>query len=99
MSADNWTQCPRCKARHEKAAEARRSEVQALCGEVPVEEFEQRRAELAEFEGKQFAETLREDYEIYGAEDGVVKVSYGCSCAICNLATTFKYEHSLEVQR
>lgn len=39
--------------------------------------------------------TFREDYEIYGAEDGTVMVSYGGSCTTCHLTLDFKHEHNL----
>jgi len=38
-------------------------------------------------------ETFREDYEIYGAEDGTVMVSYHGQCGECKTKLEFKHEH------
>jgi hypothetical protein len=40
-------------------------------------------------------ETFREDYEIYGAETGTVKVYYGGSCENCGLTLNFEHEHEI----
>ena len=97
MSADNWAQCPRCKARHQQALKDMRTKFAALYGTVPIEEFEQHRDLLATTEATKLQETLREDYEIYGAEDGVVEVRYACTCKTCGLASEFRYSHTLDV--
>jgi len=39
--------------------------------------------------------TFREDYEIYGASDGTVKVDYGGSCTECGLSLSFNHEHEI----
>lgn len=95
MSADNWAQCPRCTKRGREALEARNTAVQASYGQVPVEEFDEARRQhaqaVAEFERRH--PTFREDYEIYGAESGVVTAEYSGSCEACGLRLTFIHQH------
>lgn len=97
MSADNWTHCPRCRARGEAEYTKRKDGVLGLYGTVSVEEFDVLRAGLAEFRtGLDNArETFREDYEFYGAESGEVVASYSGSCSKCGLSTEFQYVHQI----
>lgn len=37
-------------------------------------------------------QTFREDYEIYGAKDGIISVNYAGYCQVCNLSFSFKDE-------
>ena len=97
MSASNWAVCPRCVKILDEKLEAQRAQVEASYGVVPVEQFEQARKHLAKAEAAEPPRTLREDYEIYGARDGVVIVEYGCSCTACGLSTEFTYRHGLGV--
>ena len=94
MSADNWAVCPRC-VKQARAAEAKAlAKVMATYGKVPVEEFDRARADIPDLDPEKFR-TFREDYEIYGAEDGTVKVSYSGGCDTCGLSLNFSDEHPL----
>lgn len=77
--------------------EAREREVAAMYGVASVEEFDAARAdlELAKREGirEEHDETFREDYEIYGAQTGTVKVRYKGGCEVCGLSLSFEHEH------
>lgn len=88
MSADNWTWCPRCRKRERAALEERAREVDASYGVVSVAEFDAARAKLLadtnEYNDGQ-RRTWREDYEFFGADEGVVNVSYKGSCTECGL--------------
>jgi hypothetical protein len=105
MSADNWAQCPRCTVRAEAALQVRADEVAALYGAVNVDEFDRARADLgqlrADFDDRRptFKENyeiwLREDYENWGAEPGVVEVSYSGTCTQCNLSLSFTDQHPI----
>lgn len=95
MSANNWGRCPRCTAQKSRRLEAREAEVQQLYGTVSVQEFDKARQMLDE-EMKEFEHrpaNFREDYEIYGAEDGTVTVDYAGSCQDCGLRLSFKDDH------
>jgi hypothetical protein len=97
VSADNWAQCPRCTAAGLKALEARNAAVHAGYGTVPVDEFDEARrqhaAAVAKFEQRQ--PTFREDYEIDGAEDGVITVRYRGGCRECGLGLSFTDERPI----
>lgn len=99
MSASNWAFCPRCMQGRAEALAFREAEVQAMYGRVPVEEFDaaRRSLEAAKLEGirEERDETFREDYEIWGAEGGVVKVRYRGACESCGLSLAFEHEHEL----
>ena len=94
MSADNWAVCPRC-VKQARAAEAKAlAKVMASYGKVPVEEFDRARADVPTSDPEKFR-TFREDYEIYGADDGDVVVDYGGSCTECGLHLTFTDHHPI----
>lgn len=96
MSADNWEICPRC------LTEARSIHAQAVAavmdqyGKIPLEDFDRARAELRDVEPEDYR-TFREDYEIYGADQGTVTVDYSGSCESCDLELTFKESRKLEI--
>lgn len=97
MSADNWADCPRCKVIREAALTERERAVENAYGKVPVAEFDAMRAELERDANTLIDPTFREDYEIYGAEDGVVKVRYQGRCKDCGLSLKFEHDHPLNV--
>lgn len=99
MSADNWAVCPRCKAEERKRIDQLKVEVDAAYGKLGLDAFDKLRSEyehaIAEFiqwEDETKYATFREDYEIYGADEGTVVVSYSGHCNACNCGTDFKYE-------
>jgi hypothetical protein len=101
MSASNWAECPQCKKRQAKAIEDALVAAGKLYGTVPQSEY------LAAVKAAQGIATealndgggtLREDYGIYGAEDGIVKVSYYASCTRCGLEMGFESEHPLPLE-
>lgn len=101
MSASNWAKCPRCVQRCDDELAARLVQVGSSYGLVPIEEFDAARTQLdndrAAHEKDDEHRTFREDYEIYGAADGVVEVSYGGGCEECGLTLSFTHEHPLDV--
>jgi hypothetical protein len=97
MSASNWAICPRCVTRATRDHDSRLADVMATYGTVPVEEFDRARSQIKEVDPEDYR-TFREDYEIYGATDGVVTVDYGGSCSTCGLSLSFKDDHPLNVR-
>lgn len=91
MSADNWAHCPRCTRIKLAEFDEQDAAIQAAYGVIPIVEFDKAREELAAnkvaFENRQ--RTFREDYEFYGAEEGVVTVNYSGSCGECGLKLKF----------
>jgi hypothetical protein len=97
MSADNWAYCPRCTARQQALLDQQADAVDAKYGKVPVEKFDQARRQHAEAVAA-FARrerTFREDYEITGADTGIVTVSYSGSCTKCKLSLKFTDTHAI----
>ena len=92
MSADNWARCPRCAAFTTAEFRKREAAINASYGVVSVQEFDDARkkfaADMAAFENR--AHTFREDYEIYGAEDGAITITYSGSCGQCGLSFNFE---------
>ena len=97
MSADNWTQCPRCLKRRGMEIENKQTQLDASYGKVPLDRFDRMRGELETLKSDRVDETFREDYEICGADEGVVEVSYRGSCGICNLRMEFKHSHEIDL--
>lgn len=84
MSASNWDVCPKCLTEATKINDKATAEVYAKYGEVSPEEFDRLRKEIAIIDPEDFR-TFREDYEIYGANEGEIQVKYSGECSQCNL--------------
>lgn len=99
MSASHWAICPRCKARRQRKADAAADEARAAYGKVSVQEFDEMRTRVDELRAMddEVDCNFREDYEIYGAEEGMVIVDYSGECRFCGLKLTFRHEHPLPV--
>lgn len=97
MSADNWAVCPRCDQRRQDEIRAMDIDIAESYGSLTIEEFDRKRLERDEFAANKTPETFREDYEIYGAEDGEVRVSYSGGCKNCGLGIKFEHAHPLDV--
>lgn len=89
VSADNWEVCPQCVARAKKAADEAHAKVYAQYGKVPPEEFDRLRSDLTAVDPEDFR-TFREDYELYGANEGELRVSYSGGCETCGLRTALE---------
>lgn len=99
MSADAWRICPQCKARevlkHKKPTAAE------IYGKVSVDEYERMKLEELQIVEEDVEETLREDYEIYMREDGMLDISYSCSCSVCGFSVEFesKKQHPISLEK
>ncbi len=89
VGADNWQPCPQCLYWARQKASVEQNAVMELYGEVPVEDFDARRAALPSVDPDDFY-TFREDYEFWGAETGEVQVSYRGACNVCGLSATIE---------
>lgn len=94
MGASNWAVCPRCMNRARAAEAAALAQVMASYGKVPVAEFDAARAAVIPVDPGDYR-TFREDYEILGAGEGTVQVSYRGHCGACGLHLDFKDEHAI----
>jgi len=97
MSADNWRECPQCRARNEQKNHKAVSDLEATYGEIPADEW------LAKKEAvenpPELNETLREDYEFHIDEQGGFCAKYHGSCEICGFEFSFKHEEQLKIVR
>lgn len=94
MSADNWAICPNCVTKARAAAERQRAAAVESYGNVTADEFQARLAAVKDVRPEDFR-TFREDYEIYGAEEGAVTVSYSGSCSTCGTSLQFTDHHAI----
>lgn len=96
MSADNWAVCPRCLRRARARHESEERRVQALYGQIPVEEFDAERASLKPVNEDEYR-TFREDYEFWvTADTGEWFASYSGECSTCHLAHQFTREEPIK---
>ena len=93
VSADNWTDCPRCTAKHLAEREAFEKKVEASYGVLPVDKFDAMRRELETTRAPD--PSLREDYEI-GISQGKFSASYSGRCDMCGFKFSFTHEQKIE---
>lgn len=89
MSADSYAICPRCAHAEELRIADLKARVNAEYGVLPIAEFDALCAEASVAIDLEKLTTFREDYEFYGAEDGVVNVSYSGHCSVCDCGIDF----------
>jgi hypothetical protein len=92
VSADNWAVCPECLKQAYAEHEELQGQVVDSYGKIPIEEFDALRAKVAEGVDVESLKTFREDYEIYGAETGIIKVRYSGTCQACKCGVDFEFE-------
>lgn len=67
-----------------------------MYGTVPADDYLAAVQEPIEYpQLKDGGQTFREDYEIYGARDGEVMVTYHGECIVCHLVLEFRDVHSI----
>jgi hypothetical protein len=96
MSADNWTICPRCLLRAEKAAADKRQEATDAYGKLPVAEWQALYANAEKASERFDKQTLREDYELGTDCLGVFSVEYRAHCGVCQLSYKFTDNRTVE---
>jgi hypothetical protein len=98
VSADNWAKCPRCTDSKQAEIDRLTEEMNESYSKVSVEKFMGLNKQLlaakdAAFRAQNASETFREDYEIYGAEDGEIKIRYSGYCTECKLQVKIDVDH------
>lgn len=96
MSADNWAVCPRCKFRHAAKYRDASSLADASYGKVSRDEWAALEDAANALSSDLTEQTLREDYEIYGAGEGTVRVRYRGLCGECGLAVAIDHSHVIQ---
>jgi hypothetical protein len=92
MSADNWTECPRCVAALDAAVAVAEEALLAADDANDLAAWKEAHSlvTVARHNRAQVKPTFREDYEFYGAEEGEVTASYSGECQACGLAVNFR---------
>ena len=95
MSADNWTECPKCLMIEEAKKNALKLKAESEYGKIPRAEYLElvRRSE----EQLNTEQTLREDYEFWTDQSGEFSANYICHCEVCGLEHTFKHVEQLKI--
>lgn len=93
MSADNWTQCPRCLKRDKFEADRRSRAAAESYGRVPAAEYE-RLCEAARQPPREEA-LLREDWEAGMDGTGLLQIFYHASCQRCGFKHDFKHSEQV----
>lgn len=99
MSADNWTQCPRCARQKKAMLDGLDQQLREQYGRIPVEDFDRERAEIDRLrtEAADAAPLFREDYEIYGVAEGTLHIRYSGRCFFCALTHEFSVDQPLDL--
>lgn len=100
MSANNWTECPKCRVLADAEKLAKQKAAAEAYGKVSPEEW-QRMTKEADASGD-LDETLREDWEIglwKNRKTGIQEfyASFSASCEVCGFSHKFKHEEPLSI--
>ena len=96
MSADSWTECPRCALVHAGKITKATALAEKSYGKVSSEEFFRRSAEARRVTNEVLEETFREDYEI-GLVGHDFIVAYTGRCLACGLEFSYKHTEAIPV--
>ncbi len=88
MSANDWSICPRCKAKAEAAKAKRLKDVELAYGKSSRADYDLARDNARNQEP--LKDTLREDWEIGIDEDGEFHVIYKAACSKCDFSYRFE---------
>lgn len=80
MSADNWGTCPVCKDKDDRKARAALAAAKAAYGNVPADQWQAQMAKAQKAVDALPNETLREDYESFIDDAGVLHIKYRAEC-------------------
>ena len=102
MSANNWTDCPKCKVVKAKALEDAEAKLKKQYGKIPANRYEKELSLLKrgllneQDENEDDEENLREDWERGITSDGKVYVRYRAMCQKCNFVYNHKHEEQID---
>lgn len=94
MSASSYAACPRCLRRAKEARAADLAAAAASYGKVDEATYLEAVNSVPDVNRADYF-TFAEYHEVYGADLGTVKVSYGGSCEKCGLTLEFAHEHAI----
>jgi hypothetical protein len=93
MSANNYSTCPRCVRRAGKARKDALAALRDAYGTVTAEDYASLTASVPPEPDPEDHDSLGEFYEIHGAENGTITVSFAAHCRECGLNVEFTYKH------
>jgi hypothetical protein len=92
MSADRWSNCPRCLKRREDQTKRAVAILNEAYGKVSASEWLELKKELEITEPLE--PSLREDWEITLTGDKL-EIDYLCHCKVCGMSDRFTHEEIL----
>lgn len=99
MSADNYSDCPRCHARRVREIEALRERHAKDYGKQDREAWlaaSETLPKVPEFEPSD-GEGMRQDYEFYLRENGTLSIDFSAQCDECGLVVEHHSEHEFDI--
>ena len=98
MSADNWTECPRCDERHAGVEIQMKKQLSEVYGDVTAERYDELKEALAAHQREILPDTLREDYGFqFNGTSGELGMYYGCRCTEDGCGFKFEYKNTVPV--
>ena len=94
MSADNWTQCPKCKKSEENTKAALLEATKRDYGKIKASEYLElvKKAEAP----IKMGDNLREDYYMSISSDGIFEASYSALCERCGFKHKFSHKEPIK---
>ena len=93
MSADRWSNCPRCFDINLKEIERLEQIIRDYeNGSGRPTDEEEDAYNKAESRLQQFSDTMRQDWDIDLDDDGEFSIDYRASCSVCGFS--FKHKHT-----
>jgi hypothetical protein len=90
MSADNWTNCPKCNQTKNNKIKSLKSELSENYGKISQDEYGREMDKIHGMIDTPSPRTLREDFEI-GIYEDEFEVTYGAGCSVCGFSFTFTH--------
>jgi len=96
MSADRWSVCPNCHKENSAAISKMRNELKDKYDKLDLYHWLIEKKHFEKFK-ESFGdnETLRENWEIYFNEVGLLVIHYYCDCDVCGFHYSFKEEKDI----
>lgn len=90
MSADGYSQCPRCLRRHKEEVDRLTQQLAEAYGKMGHDEYEALAGKLSEAQDSTPMDNMRENWEFYGVATGTLHVDYSAVCRICSLEVNYQ---------
>lgn len=90
MYAMNFLSCPNCRKIEKENDEAEQKKIDDLYGKIPVEEWLKMRDEYMNRTPVAAKTSLREEFDLFGADAGTFSLNYRCECTVCGM----KFSHT-----